>query len=189
MQSKRQKILEAAIRLFELEGIQAVGIERNIAESGVTRMTMYNQFGSKESLIVEALQECARRSMHSLKAFVDKSRSPRGKVRAIFLWHDQWFRRANFEGCVFNNVAGEIHDGNSAVRRAVLRYKRDMERYVASVLADQGITSSKRLATRIMLLVEGATAMAYVCGKRDAAIKAWDAFEPSLKARELLEAV
>ncbi|GLR87759.1 hypothetical protein [Bradyrhizobium iriomotense] len=141
---------------------------------------MYNQFGSKESLIVEALEECGRRSMQSLKAFVDKSRSPRGKVRAIFRWHDEWFHRPGFEGCVFNNVAGECHDGNSEIRLVVLRYKRDREDYIASVLAQEGIASHKKLATQIMLLIEGATVMAYAAGRRDSAVKAWEAFEPSL---------
>jgi len=189
MQSKRQKLLEAAIRLFEREGIQAVGIERIIAAAGVTKMTMYNQFGSKEALIVEALEECGRRSLRSLKAFVERSRSPRGRIRAIFRWHDEWFHRPDFEGCVFNNVAGEFHDGKSEIRRAVLRYKRDLESYIVSVLAEAGIASPKRLATQIMLLIDGATVMAYAGGKRDAAVKALEAFEPSLAPRMVLDAV
>jgi AcrR family transcriptional regulator len=183
MQSKREKILNTAIRLFELEGIQAVGIERIVEESGVTRMTVYNQFGSKEALIVEALEECARRSIRSLKAFVEKSRSPHGKVRAIFRWHDLWFHKSDFEGCVFNNAAGEIHDANSAVRCAVLRYKRDMACYIALVLADQKIASPKRTAMQIMLLVEGATALAYAGGKRDSAMRAWEIFDLSWGAK------
>ncbi|NEU98329.1 TetR/AcrR family transcriptional regulator [Bradyrhizobium uaiense] len=187
MQSKREKILETAIRLFELEGIQAVGIERIIAESGVTKMTMYNQFGSKEALIVEALEECGRRSLQSLKAFVARSRSPRGKIKAIFRWHDAWFHRANFEGCVFNNVAGEVHDKKSEVRRVVLRYKRAMESYIASLLTEAGVTSHEKLAAQIMLLIEGATVMAYVGGKPDSAIKAWAAFEPFLTPHTMFQ--
>ena len=47
----RERILLTADRLFYNEGIHAVGIQRIVAESEVTRVTLYRHFPSKDDLI------------------------------------------------------------------------------------------------------------------------------------------
>jgi len=49
--SPRERILDTAGELFYAEGIRAVGVDRVVDESGVARMTLYNQFGSKDGLV------------------------------------------------------------------------------------------------------------------------------------------
>jgi AcrR family transcriptional regulator len=44
----RDRILATATRLFPEEGIQAVGINRIVAEAEVALMTVYRQFGGDE---------------------------------------------------------------------------------------------------------------------------------------------
>ena len=55
--SARDRILNAASELFYREGVQNVGIDRIIAESGVAKMSLYNHFKSKDALIAAWLQE------------------------------------------------------------------------------------------------------------------------------------
>ena len=52
----RQRILEAADRLFYQDGIRAVGIDRIIAEAGVAKMSLYKHFPSKDDLILAVLK-------------------------------------------------------------------------------------------------------------------------------------
>lgn len=52
----RERILAAADRLFYNEGIHAVGIQRVVAESAVTRVTLYRHFPSKDDLISAYLE-------------------------------------------------------------------------------------------------------------------------------------
>jgi len=47
----RERILLTAHELFYRDGIRATGIDRVIAESGVTKVTFYRHFPSKNDLI------------------------------------------------------------------------------------------------------------------------------------------
>jgi len=51
----RQRILEAASRLFREHGIAAVGLAKIMAEAGLTVGTFYTHFKSKEALLRESL--------------------------------------------------------------------------------------------------------------------------------------
>ncbi|MGP3937224.1 TetR/AcrR family transcriptional regulator [Nonomuraea sp. KM88] len=53
----RARLLDTATRLFYTEGINAVGIDRIVAEAQVTRATLYRHFPGKEDLILAYLNE------------------------------------------------------------------------------------------------------------------------------------
>jgi AcrR family transcriptional regulator len=60
-EAARERILEAASRLFREHGIAAVGLAKIMAEANLTVGTFYTHFDSKEALLREAL-------LQSLKA-------------------------------------------------------------------------------------------------------------------------
>ena len=51
----RERILRKAHDLFYAEGLRATGIDRVIAEAGVTKVTFYRHFPSKNDLILTYL--------------------------------------------------------------------------------------------------------------------------------------
>lgn len=51
-----RRILEVASELFYFRGIHAVGVDTIAAESGVTKRTLYDRFGSKDTLVATYLQ-------------------------------------------------------------------------------------------------------------------------------------
>src|SRR3954463_4940010 len=51
----RERILEAASRLFRQHGIAAVGLAKIMAQAGLTVGTFYTHFKSKEALLRESL--------------------------------------------------------------------------------------------------------------------------------------
>jgi TetR/AcrR family transcriptional repressor of mexJK operon len=58
-QAKREAILDAASAQFLDEGYAAVSIEGIAAQAGVSKVTIYNQFGGKEELFRAAIErEC-----------------------------------------------------------------------------------------------------------------------------------
>ncbi|WP_070106615.1 TetR/AcrR family transcriptional regulator [Burkholderia plantarii] len=171
MRNKSQDVLETALRLFEQEGFQAVGIDRIIAESGVAKMTMYKYFESKDELIAEALREHDRRVMRSLVAFVERRRTFRSRIKAVFQWHDDWFRSQDFSGSLFLNAASEFHNRDTQVRRIVRDHLRATESYVESLFADPDL--GREMAPQLMLLLLGATSSAYAGDRKDASNAAW----------------
>ena len=52
----RERALRTAYRLFSRHGVQAIGIDRIIAEAGIAKATLYRHFRSKEELVVAALE-------------------------------------------------------------------------------------------------------------------------------------
>lgn len=53
----RQRILEAASRLMRERGISGAGVDALTEAAGMTHGSLYSQFGSKEKLIEEALDD------------------------------------------------------------------------------------------------------------------------------------
>src|SRR5690554_4670946 len=67
----KDRIMATANELFYHEGIRAVGVDRLISESRVTKATFYKHFGAKETLIVSYLNarhEATRKLLDTLVA-------------------------------------------------------------------------------------------------------------------------
>src|SRR5260221_8526749 len=71
----RERILEAAYRLFTMRGLRAVGVDTIIARAGVAKMTFYRHFRSKEGLALAVLQRREALRTHEGVAGDGKSRA------------------------------------------------------------------------------------------------------------------
>lgn len=80
--AKRTAILEAAKRLFPRHGFERVSMEAIAAEAGVSKLTVYNHFGDKETLFVEAVKARCRVDVPD-DAFALPVRDVRGALTAI----------------------------------------------------------------------------------------------------------
>lgn len=74
--AKRESIIDAAADVFCREGFGGANIDLIAAEAGVSRQTVYNHHGDKESLLVAVVDEitkrCNARSFAVLGTFPDK---------------------------------------------------------------------------------------------------------------------
>jgi AcrR family transcriptional regulator len=52
----RERVLQAALELFQTHGIKKVAINDIAQKAGVTPATVYNQFGSKDALVRDAVK-------------------------------------------------------------------------------------------------------------------------------------
>src|SRR4030095_10763344 len=54
--STREGLMDAAVVLFYVHGFHAIGLDRILADVGVTKTTFYNHFESRDALIVAVLE-------------------------------------------------------------------------------------------------------------------------------------
>ncbi|MFJ9338078.1 TetR/AcrR family transcriptional regulator [Streptomyces sp. NPDC101733] len=147
----RTRLLDAAEALFYAEGIQAVGMDRVRTESGVPLKRLYRLFPAKEALVAAYLDRRDRRWTASLRAAVDGAPDP---VAAVFDWLAAWFSEPDFRGCAFLNAHGELGAGPEGVLDVVRRHKAELRVLLG------GLTDSPTTADHLLILVEGATAVA-----------------------------
>jgi len=153
----RARILEAAYELFSRHGIRAVGIDAIIRRSGVARMTLYRNFGSKDELVLAFLE---RREQRWTKDWLQReaerrAADPGERLLAIFDVFDAWFQREDFEGCSFINVLLETADPGSVLHRASADQLARIRAYVAQLAREAGVDEPERLAHKWHILMKG----------------------------------
>lgn len=182
--SKREQLIDTALRLFASGGYHAVGIDSVIAAAGVAKQTLYTHFPSKNALIAEVLRERDRRFRASLEGFVDRHSAPLARLEAVFTWHRRWFEEPGFAGCMFINVAAEFHGEAVELQLLAREHKQAVERYLAGLLAPLVTQEDAAvLAAEFNLLLDGAIGVALVSGDATAAERAWRMGSRLLAAR------
>src|SRR6478752_10308890 len=80
----RERLMDAATRLFCKNGINATGIDAIVAEAGTAKTTLYKIFKSKGDL-VEAVLETEGKSWRAwFLGAIETPATPREKLDAIF---------------------------------------------------------------------------------------------------------
>lgn len=155
--SRRQDLIEAAIRLFMAHGYHATGIDAILKEAGVSRMTLYNHFKSKDELILAALQHRHDQLIEQLNEALDQAHSdPLDRLLAIVEYHARWITDPEFHGCAFVNAAAEFPDDACAIRKLIAGHKREIVSLLAREASAAGLDQPEALAERVNLVLEGA---------------------------------
>ena len=162
----RERILATAERLFYLEGIRATGVDRLIAASGVTKVTFYRQFVSKDELILAVLEQ---RHLRWMTWFSDALKRHGGQPGALVPALAEWLRSPTYRGCAFINSVGEL-EGVEAVRRLSHDHKLDMQQAIEALLPVSRTRSD--VAAALAVAADGAMVRAQVDGRPEPALRA-----------------
>ncbi|MGF6362089.1 AcrR family transcriptional regulator [Pseudomonas frederiksbergensis] len=115
----RDRILKTAIILFNERGVHTVGIDRIIAESGVSKRTFYNYFPSKADLIAAYLDFWHVLRFTNLNKYAARvGGDPQAELLAIFDFLEYWFSEQDFRGCAFARGLNDFNDDASKILRA-----------------------------------------------------------------------
>ena len=170
----RERILLTAHELFYCVGIRATGIDRVIAESGVTKVTFYRHFPSKNDLVRAFLEQRHERWIAWFSDALRRHGADRGRgVEALVPALGEWLRRPGYRGCAFINSAAELGRAMPEVVDIARRHKLEMTAAIATLLLPPSRRRG-RDAQAVALAVDGALVQAQIDATPDAALKALD---------------
>jgi AcrR family transcriptional regulator len=151
------RILDAAARCFYRDGIWATGVDALAAEAGVSKRTLYNYFGSKDSVIAGYLRQREGFWQAALEAhWAEMGDDPIDRIVAYVRAYARPVEPELFRGSAFINAAAELADEDSEALGVIQHSLDRMELGIASILKDAGFTEPDDLARLVTYLLEGA---------------------------------
>ena len=150
----RERILVTAHDLFYGDGIRATGIDKLIAESGVTKVTFYRHFPSKKDLIRAYLDYRHRLWIDWFQGALVRHGCAKVGAMALLPTLEEWWTDERFRGCAFINAAVELGTSSDEVLEASRIHKEEMIEAISSTLAPG--RRRHALARSVALAVDGA---------------------------------
>ncbi len=153
----KDRILDAANRLFYDSGIRAVSVDAIAEMAGITKRTLYYHFNSKDELITAYLTSRDQPNLILFEKWFHEAENPlENKVEAIFrnlayaAGHPKW------KGCGFLRTSAELANmpGHPALRVGAA-HKKKFEAWLATAIEAEGLADASLLARQIILLMDG----------------------------------
>jgi len=170
----RQRFIDIAFELFGRHGFHAIGLDRILAEVGVTKTTFYNHFESKDELVLAVIQY-----RHEVEMGLWKERlprlgglHPRGQLLAVFDALDEWFSQPDFRGCIFITAAAEFPSPHDPAHLAAAHHARQVLDLIRDLAHAAGARDPAALAAQLCLLIEGAIVIRHLTGDETATTRA-----------------
>lgn len=153
-----RRILETAAQLFYDHGITAVGVDLIAERSGVTKRTLYNRFGSKDTLVATYLRERDQRWRAVVMAAVaTEGLDAHERLLAPFDALRNW-TASNPRGCAFLNALAEIPAADHPARQIATAEKQWLLGLFERLTTEADLAEPATLARQLLLLHEGALA-------------------------------
>lgn len=146
--SPRDRILDVATDLFYRQGYRATGINEVIEKSGVAKATFYNHFPSKDDLCEASLNILCENELMFVDSLINAAKTPEARFMAVIESLKTWAVDTNYRGCAFINIAGEIPNEKSPLRKVGTRLYDEIRARIAD-LTKELITADKRKYGRL----------------------------------------
>jgi AcrR family transcriptional regulator len=160
----RERILEAATRLFLRHGFRAVGVDTVIAEAGVAKMTLYAHFPSKDDLIAAYLERANEQFWEWWEGAGAGVDDPRRKLVAMFEAVGKLADSPQCLGCTFQGTAAEFPDPEHLGHRVALAHKQAVLARLGALAREADLRAPEALADQLLLLMDGAWVAARMFG-------------------------
>jgi TetR/AcrR family transcriptional repressor of nem operon len=156
----RQKLLTAAARLFREQGISATGVDAITKDTGLTHGAFYSQFGSKEAVTAEAIQDALSESRRRWKRLVERHGRDNAFLAIVKAYLSRDHRDVAGKGCVVAALGGEIGKQPKPVRDAFTREFNDALDLLAEVMPGDDASRSYDDAIVAFAAMAGAVILA-----------------------------
>jgi AcrR family transcriptional regulator len=168
----RDRLLDAADRLFYREGVRAVGIDRVLAEADAAKASLYQHFGCKDQLVACYLERKTLDARGTIEAYLADT-PPSQRALKFFDWVVEWAESKDFRGCPLQHTVSELTDAAHPAR-AIAYGQREWftERFLEWTTA-AGVKDPTAMARALVVLFDGAVAGSEVDGPQRARDARW----------------
>ncbi len=146
----RERILEAADRLFYTKGVRATGTEKIMSASEVAKATFYRHFPSKDDLVIAYLQY---RDQSFFEA-VDSPAPPKD-IHEALARIERVVNHPDVIGCPFLRIASEYPDSAHQFHRIAMDHENKFLNYLTGLLKPLAI-GKRAAAAAILSVIDGA---------------------------------
>ena len=149
----RERIVEAASRLFREKGFDGAEVDAIMHAAGLTHGGFYGHFGSKDDLAAEAVTHAVGRSTEKLGCYATL-----GDLVAAYLSERHCADRAN--GCAIAALGADIARQSKGVRHALTTYVRAQLDHFTRLLKSGAAARRRRHAIATLAGMVGALTLA-----------------------------
>lgn len=171
--SKAHQIAEAAETLFYKEGFHGTGIDRVVEVAQVTPRTLYRHYQSKDALVSAVLARREARYFRRIEQDAAAHLARHGDpLLALFDALADWLTSEGDSGCMFLKAFGEYLAHEPALAESARDHKCRVLADLRRRAGEAGFDPESGLPEQLLLLMEGATALAPILGGVVAASRA-----------------
>jgi len=127
-----EQALEDAMNVFWRFGYENTSLDQLMREMGIARQSLYNTFGDKRSLYLQALRHYRDENLAQLRALLAGDTSVRESIATLLRALTSQTRDQRERGCRLLSATME----RPADDREVLEFLRDNQRTIERILAD-----------------------------------------------------
>ncbi|PHZ85732.1 TetR/AcrR family transcriptional regulator [Paremcibacter congregatus] len=161
--SKRDELVQKALEVFYQNGFHATGMDMLVAETGISKTSMYKHFRTKEDLILATLRLRDEQFRNWLfRRMEELGATPRSQLIAMFDALKEWFAQDAFRGCMFIKASSEYQEENDPIYKQSAEHKRLLYSYICDLAKKAGAPRPEALARSLLLLKEGAIVTAHL---------------------------
>nr|WP_234794114.1 TetR/AcrR family transcriptional regulator [Mycolicibacterium flavescens] len=152
----RERLAATAAKLFYRNGIHATGVEAVIRHAKVSKRTLYQHFSSKTELVENYLRTLDESGTPMERLLERTDLAPRERLLAMF----DASPVERFRGCPFHNAAVESAGTWPTVDELIRAHKRRFAERLVALAAEAGAADPYALGHQLLVLFEGAAALA-----------------------------
>lgn len=164
-EDKKAEIVKQAFERFYEGGFHATGIDSVMADSGISKRTLYKYFPSKEELIEAVLDYYTAWIMHELfDPVMAASDDPRRQIIAFFDIRKAMIDESPTRGCLGMKASQEYAGKHQGIAKLGKSAASQVEQRFAQMCAQAGFAEPLSLGKQLNVLFQGALLLSHVSG-------------------------
>lgn len=159
----RDRLLSTATALLTSRGAANVGINEIISAAEVAKMTLYNNFASKEALVLAVYEQLVESILQKLRSMDTRGRSEEERLVDLIEQVEKDMSCDDARGCPFIHASFQDPEAWGPMYTLAQAYKRSLRDHLYSIL-DHDRSNRAELADQLLILLDGFTTESYLRG-------------------------